>query len=738
MATTSLDEKLELIRQARNEIQTALQNKGQAVNTDIRTYAEAINNITGTGGIKLFETEEELNASTNNNEGDIAEVYRVERDYFTANSAPSNGFANLVVPDKIVLDEAYSGNEITLLSCNDNSSMMYVHVFLNPTTILFRVEGNKYATMTYNSTDGKTFIKEDTSTTVDDIFGTMSTASTDVTCDYVDITKKVVYQEVVTNKLYIFKDNAWVARDIGGTATANKVLKGYNIFKKNEIVEGTYVAPTRYNYYETIFGVKTANVGTSYGTGAGSATIGGDFSSYSLLKLRPDTEAPTNLVPFNYIVENSCLSEMTTGYLNGSLSPSCGELYFLPISQTISSNVGLCYSFICSEDYTLRGDRQIQYDTCRVSLPPYTEYTEYKLPKSITEFEYRRELFYLSDSLLVYPVPVRGTKNSDDTYNYTISVVFYNLTDGTFTTKDLTTIGNYTHCRVVNNYLIIMLKSGIHIYDLQGNKIISTDIGTNAADASSIYHTHNSAVLNKEKLYVFDVVNRYLNVRVIDCTGTPTISDYHNTNIPASVSDPNYYIMPRISFEDTVEIDIGYYKFNTETFECTSLFPNDSGVSPFEYSYTDQLEQACILYPDSTRDTKIYTNSGVNYSTTCYSFGYSAPTAPIALMNIDKGAMVIPSGNNENPYTLRVYQTCIITGINDNNKDTVTICPSKHEFLMSYSYSSDMMGPRDSYNVIGTPYFGLDVEDYGKNLSALSTEEYNTAIEIARDIKGNQ
>ena len=45
MATTSLDEKLELIRQARNDIQTAIQNKGQAVNTDIRTYAEAINNI---------------------------------------------------------------------------------------------------------------------------------------------------------------------------------------------------------------------------------------------------------------------------------------------------------------------------------------------------------------------------------------------------------------------------------------------------------------------------------------------------------------------------------------------------------------------------------------------------------------------------------------------------------------------------------------------------------------------
>lgn len=54
MAT--LEEKLDLIQQARDNIQVALNNKGKEVNTDIRTYADAINNI-----VSGVMTEEEYN-----------------------------------------------------------------------------------------------------------------------------------------------------------------------------------------------------------------------------------------------------------------------------------------------------------------------------------------------------------------------------------------------------------------------------------------------------------------------------------------------------------------------------------------------------------------------------------------------------------------------------------------------------------------------------------------------------
>ena len=44
---STVNDKLRLIRQARDDIKTSLENKGQTVDTDIRTYASAIDNITG-------------------------------------------------------------------------------------------------------------------------------------------------------------------------------------------------------------------------------------------------------------------------------------------------------------------------------------------------------------------------------------------------------------------------------------------------------------------------------------------------------------------------------------------------------------------------------------------------------------------------------------------------------------------------------------------------------------------
>jgi len=70
---STLNEKLELIVQARNDIQTALANKGQIVGNDIRDYAEAVSNITTSEDLtdvldaqdqRIAELEEALDGKT--------------------------------------------------------------------------------------------------------------------------------------------------------------------------------------------------------------------------------------------------------------------------------------------------------------------------------------------------------------------------------------------------------------------------------------------------------------------------------------------------------------------------------------------------------------------------------------------------------------------------------------------------------------------------------------------------
>lgn len=73
-----LNDDLITIKSARDSIKLALEGKGQIVTKDIRTYAEAISNISGGGGsgdIKLFATVAAMQADSSAEEGDLALVY---------------------------------------------------------------------------------------------------------------------------------------------------------------------------------------------------------------------------------------------------------------------------------------------------------------------------------------------------------------------------------------------------------------------------------------------------------------------------------------------------------------------------------------------------------------------------------------------------------------------------------------------------------------------------------------
>ena len=69
-----LDYKLDLLKDARDNMRQALLGKGQVVNNDLRTYAQAIRNISG-GGVRLFESHQEMEESTGNVEGMYGIVY---------------------------------------------------------------------------------------------------------------------------------------------------------------------------------------------------------------------------------------------------------------------------------------------------------------------------------------------------------------------------------------------------------------------------------------------------------------------------------------------------------------------------------------------------------------------------------------------------------------------------------------------------------------------------------------
>lgn len=120
MAT--LEEKLSLIQQARNNIKISLENKGQTVNNDIRTYADAIDNISGTAevtGAKVFETEEEMRADETAKEGDLAILYRNE----IQNCSVDSQFSKCIFPETVVLPSAMTASCEVRFTTVDSSQM---------------------------------------------------------------------------------------------------------------------------------------------------------------------------------------------------------------------------------------------------------------------------------------------------------------------------------------------------------------------------------------------------------------------------------------------------------------------------------------------------------------------------------------------------------------------------------------------------------------------------------------
>lgn len=149
-----LQDNLDYLNNTKQIIKQSIINKGQSISDSdtFRSYADKISAIeTGKGDVKLFETEEEMQADAKAKEGDLAVVYRNEVNNVTADSR----FQYITFPETVTLPTAVATDSFCMLRAVDSSTMFDGQVNLNNTSFSF----NGYSEtgmirVEYSSADG--------------------------------------------------------------------------------------------------------------------------------------------------------------------------------------------------------------------------------------------------------------------------------------------------------------------------------------------------------------------------------------------------------------------------------------------------------------------------------------------------------------------------------------------------------------------------------------------------------
>jgi surface protein len=151
---------LETLKTVRDNMKTALASKGQAVDTDIREYVQAIYNIEtgggGSGDVKLFTTVQAMQADSSAQDGDLAIVYRSE----IANWQENTESSKLHFPDSVTLPSAItdyimgyfqpvSGSAMIDVSLDGDASSVSIYVYIDSSS----------KTISYTSSDGINYTK---------------------------------------------------------------------------------------------------------------------------------------------------------------------------------------------------------------------------------------------------------------------------------------------------------------------------------------------------------------------------------------------------------------------------------------------------------------------------------------------------------------------------------------------------------------------------------------------------
>lgn len=129
------------------------------IKKDVQIF-DVIGTYTGNSGtdyeVKLFETEEEMQADENAQEGDLAVVYRSEIQNMTANIQTQY----ITFPETVTLPEAVTSDYYCMLRATDPSKMFDGNILLSKTS--FRFDGYPESGMIrvrYSSSDGITYTR---------------------------------------------------------------------------------------------------------------------------------------------------------------------------------------------------------------------------------------------------------------------------------------------------------------------------------------------------------------------------------------------------------------------------------------------------------------------------------------------------------------------------------------------------------------------------------------------------
>lgn len=161
----------ETIIKNKKELATVIQEKGGTIDTtvEVPTFEQLKNGVNtiqvgGSGDVKLFATVEEMNASTDNKEGDLAIVYSNVLENFTVTTEAQV----IMFPKTVVLPSAYTDSAYTMFRGVGNS---YFDGQVELGSTYFRFDGwgdTGSIRVTYESTDGITYTRTDTlDTTLD-------------------------------------------------------------------------------------------------------------------------------------------------------------------------------------------------------------------------------------------------------------------------------------------------------------------------------------------------------------------------------------------------------------------------------------------------------------------------------------------------------------------------------------------------------------------------------------------
>ena len=155
-----LIEKTSYINNVKQAIKRSIEDKGQTIEDDLSfyNYSDKIRQITTSEGmVKLFETEEEMQADNTAKENDLAVVYRKEIKNMTVTDKPQY----LTFPETVTLPQEITSNYACVFRSDSDTIMRDIQISLNHSIFRLNCWGSDVNfQVQYRSTDGINYTRD--------------------------------------------------------------------------------------------------------------------------------------------------------------------------------------------------------------------------------------------------------------------------------------------------------------------------------------------------------------------------------------------------------------------------------------------------------------------------------------------------------------------------------------------------------------------------------------------------